>query len=253
VRAGLAGLIGGSGARRIAVGAPAALAGLALLVAASLPAPAPPPPDKAAVARAARAAEASRLTGLWHSTPVERLFPAELRVDDDTPPTTFTRLGVAPEAGCPAVLAPALLRAVKVPCKRVLRATYVDATQAVVATAGIVVLDRPPEGEPRVAGNVPLMRAYRVKATDAARFGDEQRISSGSAVLVGEPDAPYLLTVVVGAADGRRPARLPKAFDSAGRREIDRAEWRLSGDGFLVGFKNSLYRTIQAGRPRAAP
>jgi hypothetical protein len=236
-------------------GALAALAGVAVLVAAALPAPAPPPPDPAETARAARAADAARLAGLWHSIPVEQLFPAELRADDDAPPTSFTRLGVAPEAGCQAVLHPALLSAVAVPCRLVLRATYVDSSRAVVATAGIVVLDRPAKGEPKVdgvaSGDVQLMRAYGVPGTDAARFGDRQRISSAAAVLIGEPQAPYLVMVVVGAADGRPPSRLPKAFDSERRRETDRSEWRLYGDSVLTGLKNSLYRTIQAGRRKA--
>jgi hypothetical protein len=252
-----AGLVGGASAARLGAGALLAFAGVALLVVAFLPRPAAPAPDPAAKARAAKAAGAERVAAMWHSTPVERLFPAQLRAAGrEDPPTSFTRVGVAPEAACAAVLDPALIAALGVPCRHVLRATYVDSTRSVVATAGVVVLDAPPPSEPKVAGtrsgDVLLMRAYGVDGTPAARFGDRQRISSGSASLVGASDAPYLLAVVVGATDGRPPSRLPSAFDSRSRRETDRAEWRVYGERVLAGMKDAAYAAIQAARSGAA-
>jgi hypothetical protein len=131
----------------------------------------------------------------------------------------------------------------------VLRATYVDPTHTVVATAGIVVLERAQETQVRVEGAergaVRLVRPFRVADTEAARFRDGQAISSGLSMLWRAPGAPYLVTVVVGAADGRVAARLPKAFDGTRQREADRAEWRSLGDGARDALVDTLTQVIR--------
>ncbi|WP_405679652.1 hypothetical protein [Streptomyces sp. NBC_01511] len=155
------------------------------------------------------------LRTLWHSTPVDTFFPRTLKGDGAGPggaDRTWTRVAVAPESTCARALDPLLLKTLRpVGCERVLRATYVDATQSTVTTVGLVFTEGEPSGmkalDTRFTGEklterTDLMpRTYPVKGTVAAGFGDGQRASWTVNVLT---EAPVVVYAVSGFADARR-------------------------------------------------
>ncbi|MEU1332353.1 hypothetical protein [Streptomyces sp. NPDC005865] len=168
-------------------------------------------------ASAAGGADRSAYTvtgGLWHSVPVDRLFPPALKGEGAGPggaDRSWTRVAVAPDSGCRGAFDP-LLRKALAPagCLRLLRATYTDATRSHVTTVGLLFtkadadamqtlrnrfteegLDRRPDLMPR---------PYAAKGTPAEGFGDAQRAAWTMSVL---PDAPVVAYAVSGFADGR--------------------------------------------------
>ncbi|MFJ5292121.1 MULTISPECIES: hypothetical protein [unclassified Streptomyces] len=152
--------------------------------------------------------------GLWHSAPVDTLFPPTLKGTGAGPggaDRTWTRVGVAPDSRCTGRLDPMLLRALQpVGCTRLVRATYTDATSSSVTTVGMVFTEAGPaemtalhrrfaaEGLDRRTDLMP--GAYPVKSTPAASFGDRQRASWTVSILT---DAPVVMYAVSGFADGR--------------------------------------------------
>lgn len=151
---------------------------------------------------------------LWHSLPVDRLFPPTVDGEGAGPggsDRTWTRIAVAPDTGCRDAFDPLLRKALApVGCLRLLRATYTDATRSHVTTVGLLFtradatamaalrtrveaqgLDRRPDLMPR---------PYAAKDTVAADFGDAQRASWTLSVLT---DAPVVVYAVSGFADGR--------------------------------------------------
>ncbi|MFI5755792.1 hypothetical protein [Streptomyces sp. NPDC051569] len=162
---------------------------------------------------------------LWHSVPVDTLFPRTLAGDGAGPggaDRAWTRTGVAPDSGCAGTLDPLLLRTVRpVGCGRVLRATYTDATSSSVTTVGLVFTQGDPaamnalrarfttEGLGRRSDLMP--RTFPVSGTVAAGFGDAQRASWTVNVLT---DAPVMVYAVSGFADGRRVSA-PEPADKA--------------------------------------
>nr|WP_199566528.1 hypothetical protein [Streptomyces corynorhini] len=151
---------------------------------------------------------------LWHSVPVDTLFPRTLDGDGAGPggaDRDWTRVGVAPDGDCSTALDPLLLKTVgPVGCERVLRATYVDSTSSSVTTVGLVFTEadaaamdalRTRFRSERLDRRADLMpRAFPVKDTPAAAFGDRQRASWSVNVLT---DAPVVVYGVSGFADGR--------------------------------------------------
>ncbi|GHB63981.1 hypothetical protein GCM10010331_59780 [Streptomyces xanthochromogenes] len=152
---------------------------------------------------------------LWHSVPVDTLFPPTIRGTGAGPggaDREWTRVGVAPDGDCAGALDPLLLKVLEpVGCARLVRATYTDATASSVITVGLVFTRAEPAAmtdlanrftTEKLADRSDLMpRAYPVKNTDAAAFGDQQRASWTVRVLT---DAPVVVTAVSGFADGRR-------------------------------------------------
>nr|WP_234525946.1 hypothetical protein [Streptomyces sp. MH191] len=151
---------------------------------------------------------------LWHSLPVDGLFPPTVDGEGAGPggsDRTWTRIAVAPDTGCRDAFDPLLRKALApVGCLRLLRATYTDATRSHVTTVGLLFtradatamaalrtrveaqgLDRRPDLMPR---------PYAAKDTVAADFGDAQRASWTLSVLT---DAPVVVYAVSGFADGR--------------------------------------------------
>lgn len=181
-------------------------------------------PDPSA-ATAARQQAAAR----WHTVPADQLLPPVLAREGTE---TYARVGVDPDESCaalPAALATALAqassggRATGAPtqgsagpagsglsCLRLVQATYVDATQTVTATVGIVVFDGPsaaattllqawnPAKQSPVYAEMP--GTFAVPGTAAAGFGPAQRVAWGSAVAVG---GACLVYTVAGFTDGR--------------------------------------------------
>ncbi|MGV9452699.1 hypothetical protein [Streptomyces sp. NPDC003635] len=145
---------------------------------------------------------------LWHSVPVDQLFPPTVVGQGAGPggaDRTWTRTAVAPDSGCADAFDP-LLRKVLAPvgCQRLLRATYTDATRTYVTTVGMLFtkadatamtslaqrftdegLDRRPDLMPRPYG---------------PGFGKTMRASWTVSVLT---DAPVVVYAVSGWADGR--------------------------------------------------
>ncbi|WP_439333700.1 PAS domain-containing protein [Streptomyces albidochromogenes] len=155
--------------------------------------------------------------GLWHSTPVDKLFPPTIKGDGAGPggaDRVWTRVAVAPDSGCAKALDPLLLKAVEpVGCLRLLRATYTDATTSSVTTVGLLFTeaDAPAMNALRarfstegLADRTDLMpRTYPAEGTVAAGFGDRQRASWTVRVLT---DVPVVVYAVSGFADGRAVA-----------------------------------------------
>ncbi|MCX4821867.1 hypothetical protein OG883_18650 [Streptomyces sp. NBC_01142] len=151
---------------------------------------------------------------LWHSVPVDTLFPRTVKGEGAGPGSAdrvWTRIAVAPDGGCAAALDPLLVKAVQpVGCGRVLRATYTDATASSVTTVGLIFTEADADGmraldrrftAEGLAERTDLMpRALPAKGTVAARFGDGQRASWTVNVLT---DAPVVVYAVSGFADGR--------------------------------------------------
>ncbi|MFE3326380.1 hypothetical protein [Streptomyces sp. NPDC059176] len=151
---------------------------------------------------------------LWHSAPVDTLFPRTLRGDGAGPggaDRIWTRLAVAPDGPCTGALDPLLVKALQpVGCLRALRATYTDATASSVTTVGLVFTEgdrtsmaalRTRFSQQGLRERTDLMpRPYAAPGTAAAGFGDGQRASWDVNVLT---DAPVVVFAVSGFADGR--------------------------------------------------
>ncbi|MFF8658503.1 hypothetical protein [Streptomyces huasconensis] len=151
---------------------------------------------------------------LWHSLPVDRLFPPTLKGEGAGPggaDRSWSRVAVAPDSTCEAAFDP-LLRKALAPagCLRLLRATYTDATRSHVTTVGLLFTKADADGmralrnrftEEGLEQRPDLMpRTYPAKGTVAEGFGDAQRASWTVSVL---PDAPVVAYAVSGFADGR--------------------------------------------------
>ncbi|MFF9625984.1 hypothetical protein [Streptomyces griseosporeus] len=151
---------------------------------------------------------------LWHSVPVDQLFPPTVQGQGAGPGAAdraWTRIAVAPDSGCTGAFDPLLAKALApVGCERLLRATYTDATQSYVTTVGLLFTDadatamrtlRTRFDKEGLADRADLMpRPFAAKGTAADGFGDAQRASWTVSVLT---DAPVVVYAVSGWADGR--------------------------------------------------
>ncbi|MFJ6835158.1 hypothetical protein [Streptomyces sp. NPDC091209] len=162
---------------------------------------------------------------LWHTVPVDRLFPPTVRGDGAGPggsDRSWTRIAVAPDAGCKDAFDPLLRQALApVGCLRLLRATYVDATRSHVTTVGLLFTKADAAGMTALKARFRkdgldrradlLPRPYAAKGTDAEGFGKAQRASWTESVLT---DAPVVVYAVSGFADGRAVATPQPAADA---------------------------------------
>lgn len=162
---------------------------------------------------------------LWHSVPVDRLFPPTVNGPGAGPggaDRIWTRIAVAPDSGCTDAFDPLLRKALApVGCLRLLRATYTDATSSQVTTVGLLFTRADAavmgalasrfkdEGLDRRTDLMP--RPYAAEGTVAAGFGDAQRASWTISVLT---DAPVVVYAVSGFADGRTVTE-PEPAESA--------------------------------------
>ncbi|MFF4739174.1 hypothetical protein ACFY2W_25280 [Streptomyces sp. NPDC001262] len=167
-------------------------------------------PDAPSAAEAAYAHGATR----WQEEPVDRLFPPAIHSDAAGPggaARDWTRLGVAPDGGCTDAFDPLLARALApAGCRRLLRATYADATSTRVTTVGLLITDTGRAGmralnhrfsDEHLDERTDLMpRPYAPAGTVAGNFGDAQRASWRISVLT---DVPAVVYAVTGFADGR--------------------------------------------------
>jgi hypothetical protein len=151
---------------------------------------------------------------LWHSVPVDTLFPPTVTGSQAGPggaQRTWIRVGVAPDSDCEGAFDPALAQGLApVGCRRLLRATYTDATSSDVTTVGVLFTRAGPAamarlraawGDHRLGKDARLMpRPVPFPGTDSAGFGLPQRASWQVVVLDGLPAVVYAVT---GFADGR--------------------------------------------------
>ncbi|WP_129310087.1 hypothetical protein [Streptomyces sp. L2] len=151
---------------------------------------------------------------LWHSEPVDQLFPPTVDGTGAGPggaDRTWTRIAVAPDSGCAHAFDPLLRKALApVGCRRLLRATYTDATESYVTTVGLLFTKADPAAmsglakrfrDEHLSSRTDLLpRPYAAKGTVAAGFGDAQRASWTISVLT---DVPVVAFSVSGWADGR--------------------------------------------------
>ncbi|MCM2429440.1 hypothetical protein [Streptomyces sp. RKAG337] len=169
----------------------------------------------------------ARAGDLWHSVPVDTLLPPVVSRPGAGPggaDRTYTRIGVAPAAGCAGAFDPLLAKVLApVGCVQVLRATYVDATSSRVTTVGLLVTGGDAAGmsalnhrwtSEHLGSRLDLMpHPVAFPGTAAASFGDAQRASwtvSVSATL------PVVVYAVSGFADGRPvPEPQPAAVATA--------------------------------------
>lgn len=167
----------------------------------------------------------TRASGLWHSVPVDQLFPPTVDGEGAGPggaDRTWTRIAVAPDTGCSNAFDP-LLRQTLAPvgCLRLLRATYTDATSSHVLTVGLM-FTKADTAAMRALGTRfrteglalrrdMMPRPYAAPGTVAAGFGDPQRASWTISVLT---DAPVVVYAVSGFADARTVTEPQAAADA---------------------------------------
>ncbi|MEU2243390.1 hypothetical protein ABZ572_28720 [Streptomyces sp. NPDC018338] len=209
-------------------------------------------------AQPAEPAGYSEAKDLWHNAPVDTLFPRTLAGPGAGPGSadrTWTRIVVAPDAGCsPAVLAKGLLATLTpLGCERVLRATYTDATASSVITVGLV-FTRADAGAQRTLGQGGLTArlgedvppALSGSSTVAARFGARQRASWW---LSAPADLPVVVTAVAGFADGRAVDRPQPADRAMARGRTDATAQSGLGHeakGITGRFESLLRKTVAA-------
>ncbi|MFI8436392.1 hypothetical protein ACIGJO_22085 [Streptomyces sp. NPDC079020] len=154
---------------------------------------------------------------VWHTVPVDTLFPRTLKGIGAGPGATdrvWTRIAVAPDSGCAKGVDPLLLTTLRpVGCERMVRATYTDATRSSVTTVGMIFTEASEKGmralatrftDQRLGARKDLMpRTYAVEGTVAAAFRDGQRASWTVHVLT---ELPVVVFAVSGFADGRTVA-----------------------------------------------
>jgi hypothetical protein len=196
--------------------------------------------------------------GLWHSVPVDQLFPPTVQGQGAGPggaDRTWTRIAVAPDSGCADAFDPLLKRALApVGCQRLLRATYTDATQSFVTTVGLLFtkadavtmgsLAKQFKDESLDRRTDLMPRPYAAKGTLAAGFGDKQRASWTVSVLT---DAPVVVYAVSGWADGRTvdtPEAAEDAIQSGATTAPAQAGLGNEAQGLADRVERSLRKTV---------
>jgi hypothetical protein len=178
-------------------------------------------PNDAATTGQQLAAEQARAFGaaraVWHSVPVDTLFPRTLTGRAAGPggaDRTWIRVGVTPAGDCADAFDPLLAKVLDpVGCERLLRATYTDATSSNVTTVGVLVTEAGATGmrslhdrwnSQHLGARTDLIpRPVAFAGTDSSAFGDRQRVSWTVDVSA---DLPVVVYAVSGFADGREAA-----------------------------------------------
>lgn len=195
---------------------------------------------------------------LWHTAPVDTLFPRTLKGDGAGPGATdrvWTRVAVAGDSGCAAGLDPLLLKTLRpVGCERLLRATYTDATRSSVTTVGMVFTEADTEAmgalstrftTQKLSGRSDLMpRTYPADDTVAAGFGEAQRASWTVHVLT---EVPVVVFAVSGFADGRavaEPQPAAEAMADGASTAVAQAGLGHEAKGVADRVERTLRRTV---------
>ncbi|MPY42490.1 hypothetical protein FNH04_22060 [Streptomyces phyllanthi] len=197
---------------------------------------------------------------LWHTVPVDQLFPPTIEGDGAGPggaDRVWTRIAVAPDSGCRDAFDPLLRKALSsVGCLRLLRATYTDATRSHVTTVGLLFTNGDAaamaslksrfekDGLDRRTDLMPL--PYAAKGTVAARFGADERASWTLSVLT---DAPVVVYAVSGFADGRtitEPQPAEEAMKSGATTAPAQSGLGHEAQGLADRVERGFRRTVSA-------
>nr|WP_237695046.1 hypothetical protein [Streptomyces sp. SID5468] len=202
---------------------------------------------------------------VWHSVPVDTLFPPVVTGRAAGPggaDRSWTRVGVAPDSDCAGAFDPALARALApLGCARLLRATYADSTSSDVTTVGVVVTTadaascaalRDHWNTQRLGSRRELMpRPVAFPGTLSAGFGPAQR-ASWTVRISGT--LPFVVYAVSGFADARPVTDpQPAAAATAERATSVAAQAGLGHDA--QGLADAVSRTfgdaVQAAADRS--
>jgi hypothetical protein len=180
-----------------------------------------------------------QMTRRWRAQQAGHIFPATLQylilntyLDSKTNlPLTAHRLGIAAPSSCGTAVsksAAAVLAAGR--CAIVLRATYLDASESMVATVGVAALPTRAAALAAVDRLAPVvhnqsfaLHAFALAGSAAASFRQAQRQVS-IAVAAG----PYVVLATAGFTDGRR--HVPLSTDSYIEQEMSSLVSGLAGD-----------------------
>ncbi|MFJ9817191.1 hypothetical protein ACIRU3_18315 [Streptomyces sp. NPDC101151] len=197
---------------------------------------------------------------LWHSVPVDQLFPPTLQGTGAGPggaDRTWTRIAVAPDSGCADAFDPLLHKALApVGCRRLLRATYTDATQSYVTTVGLLFTKADSAAMSSLAARFRdehldrrsdlMPTPYAAKGTAAARFGGKQRAAWTVSVLT---DAPVVAFAVSGWADARTvdsPQPAADAVRAGANTAIAQAGLGNEAQGLADRIERRLRQTVSS-------
>ncbi|MBC2903457.1 hypothetical protein H4N64_17905 [Streptomyces sp. PSKA01] len=189
---------------------------------------------------------------LWHSIPVDQLFPLSVKGQGAGPggaDRTWTRIAVAPDSGCKNAFDPLLRKALApVGCQRLLRATYTDATQTYVTTVGLLFT------KADATAMVSLAKRFTDEGLDRRTdlmprpygpgFESDQRASWTVSVLT---DAPVVVYAVSGWADGRgvdEPQPAEDAMESGATTAIAQAGLGHEAKGLADRVERSLRKHV---------
>lgn len=203
------------------------------------------------------AAQDAAVRAIWRTTPISQLLPPTIAREGSE---SYIRLGINPDDSCAAL--PSAFTAALAPtkCAHLLSATYVDRTQTVTASVGIVVLSGSATDRLRLfqawnadtnATNSSMMpHVYPVPGTVAAGFSDKQRVAWQSQFSV---DGTYLAYAVAGFTDGRTgPGTAAIAAGSGSALSSSSPAVQVVGDlpaaiQNLLSVKLNAARTAQGG------
>ena len=162
----------------------------------------------------------------WRLLPAAKIFPAAVGYQlpgdflsaSSVLPLTAHRVGIARQAACTAAADPAAAPVLdRYGCAKMLRATYIDATDSLVVTVGVAVMPGQGAAEATIRAlpvrqNVQQgVRPLAFRNTLAAGFGESQQQLS-----VAISRGPYLILSAAGFADGRpRIAHSADVYDNA--------------------------------------
>ena len=159
----------------------------------------------------------------WRSVTADQILPPQMHREGTE---TYYRIGVDPDESC-AQLPGAFLKAVgSAGCEHVMQATYIDSTESVVATVGLVAVGGSPAqraslfqnwtGDAYARQYSTMPSTYPVPLSLASDFGDGRRVAWKSQI---SPDGSYIAFTVSGFADGR-PGPSAAAFDAGSESEL---------------------------------
>ena len=159
----------------------------------------------------------------WRSASADQILPTQIHREGTE---VYYRLAVDPDESC-AQLPSAFVKALGPGgCEHVVQATYLDSTESVVATVGLVAVGGSAAERQALFQNwtadsyarqyTMMPSTYPVRASLASGFGDAQRIAWKSAIT---DDGSYLAFTVSGFADGRL-GPTAAAFDLGSESEL---------------------------------
>lgn len=196
-------------------------------------------------------ADESQITAesVWRTEPADKILPPVIEREGTE---AYYRLAVDPDESCAQLPGPFRAALAQAGCAHVLEATYLDSTESVVVTLGIVVTGGTPAERVSLFQNwtadsyarqyTMMPSVFPVASPGAASFHDAQRIAWKSAI---SNDGDYLSFAVAGFADGRR-GPTPAAFDAGNESELQADSPPVQAGDDLSGY---LLTSITALEP----